>query len=103
MRHGAQDMCSSCVSKSECEQQAGVMCHQLALWGRGYRADAYPAAGCGAAADLKVVGANRAASTVIVSDQSRNAAEADAQAVRCGLLHLRSLSSGVQLQAPPRL
>ncbi|WIA29180.1 hypothetical protein OEZ86_011691 [Tetradesmus obliquus] len=36
--------------------------------------------------DLKVVGANRAASTVIVSDQSRNAAEADAQAVRCAIL-----------------
>jgi hypothetical protein len=37
---------------------------------------------CCHTADLKMVGANRAASTVIVSDQSRNAAEADAQAVR---------------------
>lgn len=42
------------------------------------------AAGVGlpAAADLKLVGAPVAASTVIVSDQSRSAAEADAQAVR---------------------
>lgn len=32
--------------------------------------------------DLKLVGACRAASTVIISDQSRSATEADAQAVR---------------------
>lgn len=32
--------------------------------------------------DLKMVGACRAAATVIVSDQSRSAAEADAQSVR---------------------
>lgn len=34
--------------------------------------------------DLRLVGASRAAATIIVSDQSRCAAEADAQAVRCG-------------------
>jgi hypothetical protein len=32
--------------------------------------------------DLRMVGACRAAATVIISDQSRSAAEADAQAVR---------------------
>eukprot|EP00775_Hariotina_reticulata_P013650 gene13650-13773_t len=36
--------------------------------------------------DLRMVGASRAAATVIVSDQSRSAAEADAQAVRCAIL-----------------
>lgn len=34
--------------------------------------------------DLKLVGASRAAATIVVSDQSRSAAEADAQAVRWG-------------------
>lgn len=33
--------------------------------------------------DLRLVGANRAAATIVVSDQSRSAAEADAQSVRC--------------------
>lgn len=33
--------------------------------------------------DLRLVGASRAAATIIVSDQSRAAAEADAQACRC--------------------
>ncbi len=32
--------------------------------------------------DLCLVGASRAAATIVVSDQSRSAAEADAQAVR---------------------
>jgi hypothetical protein len=51
-----------------------------------------------------MVGANRAASTVIVSDQSRNAAEADAQAVRqvleqapCNELQLHSTSELIAL------
>lgn len=41
--------------------------------------------------DLKMVGASKAAATVIVSDQSRNATEADAQSVRCayGMLALK--------------
>lgn len=34
--------------------------------------------------DLRLVGACRAAATIVVSDQSRSAAEADAQAVRYG-------------------
>jgi hypothetical protein len=33
--------------------------------------------------DLRLVGASRVAATIVVSDQSRSAPEADAQAVRC--------------------
>jgi hypothetical protein len=40
--------------------------------------------------DLKLVGASRAAATAIISDQSRCAAEADAQALRCGGAWTRS-------------
>lgn len=32
--------------------------------------------------DLRLVGARNAAATIVVSDQSRNAAEADAQSIR---------------------
>lgn len=45
--------------------------------------------------DLKLVGACRASSTVIISDQSRSATEADAQAVRweCCILLLAPVTT----------
>lgn len=48
--------------------------------------------------DLRLVAASKAAATIVISDQSRSAAEADAQAVRWGRLPVvRDVSVGLVL------